>query len=114
MVCTTCGTILTENVTCTGGSATCTEAAKCTACGGAYGALADHVGVWVGDVYKCNNCGEVFGDVDTELDKQTVASFTNAESIAATTINYSKQSITNNVLKNTKTEKRIPMGVFAV
>ena len=46
--CTVAGCNHTEQATiCSGGKATCQEAAKCTTCGAAYGTKADHNYVWV-------------------------------------------------------------------
>ena len=79
-----CACGATVNTTaCAGGTATCSAKAVCTTCKTAYGATLSHEGAWSGDDFICSNCGENFGSVDTELDKQTSALFTDATSITA-------------------------------
>ena len=77
-----CGDTL-EVANCYGGTATCSLPSICAACNTAYGAKAEHEGEWIENQYVCGNCGVALGNIQTELDKQTVALFTNATAIAA-------------------------------
>ena len=77
-----CGDTL-EVANCYGGTATCSLPSICAACNTAYGAKAEHEGEWINSQYVCGNCGVALGNIQTELDKQTVALFTNATAIAA-------------------------------
>lgn len=79
-----CGYALQTSVPCAGGKATCSQQAICSDCGSAYGDVLQHEGEWnANNEFVCVNCGANFGQIDTELDKQTVALFTNATSIEA-------------------------------
>ena len=78
-----CGYVLTANVACAGGEATCEAQAVCSTCKASYGEKLEHVGEWDGEAYVCENCGESVGAVKTVLQKKNVALFTNATSIKA-------------------------------
>ena len=78
-----CGEVVNANVDCAGVEASCTEAAVCSTCEASYGEALGHSGDWVGEEYLCSRCGVSCGDVDTTLDKQNVALFTNATAITA-------------------------------
>ena len=84
VICSKCGTIVNDNVACSGGTATCTEKPVCSVCGVEYGsALGHRNGTWDGNNYNCVDCGALIGTVVNELDKQNVVLFENASSITA-------------------------------
>ena len=79
-----CGYEFQTNVPCEGGNAICGQQAICSDCGSAYGDVLQHTGEWnENNEFVCSSCGTNFGQIDTELEKQTIALFTNASTIEA-------------------------------
>ncbi|MBO5277198.1 MAG: hypothetical protein J6B05_00925, partial [Clostridia bacterium] len=83
-VCASCGEVVAENVACSGGEATCTAGAICSACGYEYEAATGHNAAWTLGKYVCSTCGEVVDTAETVAASAIVDAANNAHLTPAT------------------------------
>ena len=118
--CKNCGFVLNENVTCTGGVATCTTAATCVFCETTYGEALGHGNVtWNWGVGTCNVCGEQVGTAATVAASAVINNgdgrLSDSNNAAGVTAPAGFSSVTNlfSASGNTWSNKILTAGHFA-
>ncbi len=119
-VCASCGKVINENITCSGGTNTCTTAATCSLCNAVYGEALGHGNVtWNWGVGTCNVCGEVAATAATVAPSAVINNgdgrLSDSTNAAGVTAPAGFSSVTNlfSASGNTWANKILTSGHFA-